>query len=476
MGGDALNAVQQALIYLTRTNGQVTSQIIKDLISDHAPRAAKMKALYKRYKADQDGVPIFQRSFEDPNKINNKLNNDFFSDIVDTKVGYFAGEPIAYNLDKTSYSGENGELNETDYRAHSSIIDRFRTVNNIDDLDAETAKMAAICGTAARLCYIDSEGMERICNIPPWEAIFIGDRSTGEVQYALRYYPITINGESTTRVEWYDRKMVYFYVQQGDEFIPDDTEQPKEHIFDFVPLIEFPNNEERLGDAEKVLSLIDGYDRTLSDVNSEIEQFRLSYMVFYGVEITPEVIEAAKRTGAFGLPNYDGNERAEFLTKQMNDTIIENHLNRLEENIMRFSKSVNFSDENFAGQASGVALKFKMLGLESKCIVAERKMTAALRQMFKVICSAWAKKGITIDYTNIWFQFKRNFPLDILSEAQSTAMLRGHVSEQTRLSLLSFVDDPEYELELMRKEAEEAYTVNLDAYLEDEDDEPGKEV
>ena len=76
--GETLNAVQQALIYLTSTNGQVTSQIIKDLIADHAPRATKMKALYKRYRADYDGVPIFQRSFEDPNKINNKLNNDFF--------------------------------------------------------------------------------------------------------------------------------------------------------------------------------------------------------------------------------------------------------------------------------------------------------------------------------------------------------------------------------------------------------------
>ena len=103
-------------------------------------------------------------------------------------------------------------------------------------------------------------------------------------------------------------------------------------------------------------------------------------------------------------------------------------------------------------------------------------MPAALRQLYKVLCSAWAKKGINIDYTDIWFQFKRNFPLDIQTEALSTALLRGHVSEQTRLSLLSFIDDPEYEIELMRKEAEEAFNVNLDAYLEDEDDESEPEA
>jgi len=463
-------------VHLVRLNGQVTSQIIKELISDHAPRAAKMRALYKRYKAEIDGVPIFTREMPDGNKINNRLNNDFFSDIVDTKVGYFAGEPIAYGLDKTNYTGEDGELNEVDYYKHLGVIDKFKIHNNIDDLDAETAKMAAICGYGARLCYIDTDGYERVINIPPWECIFISDRSIGEPQYALRYYTITDNGEETTRVEWYDYTTVTFYVLRGDEYVLDDTEDAKPHMFERVPLIEFPNNDERLGDAEKVLSLIDAYDRTMSDVNSEIEQFRLAYMVFYGVEIDQDTIERAKQTGAFGLPNYDGNERAEFLTKNMNDVMIENHLNRLEENIMRFSKSVNFSDDNFAGQASGVSLKFKMLGLESKCIISERKMISALRQQFKVIGSAWEKKGINIDFSNFIFQFKRNFPLDIQTEATSTALLRGHVSEQTRLGMLSFVDDVEYELELMRQEREDEFRPNLDDYLEDDGDESDQEA
>lgn len=471
-----MNAVRRALIHLERNHGAVTSEIIKDLIADHAPKASKMRALYKRYKAEIDGVPIFTRTFEDDNKINNKLNNDFFSDIVDTKVGYFAGEPISYGLDKTNYTGEDGELNEADYFKHLDVIDKFKIHNNVEDLDAESAKMAAICGYGARLCYIDTDGHERVINIKPWECIFVSDRSIGEPQYALRHYPIVDNGEQTIRVEWYDYTTVTFYVLRGDEYVLDDTEDAKEHMFERVPLIEIPNNDERQGDAEKVLSLIDGYDRTLSDVNSEIEQFRLAYMVFYGAEVTKEVIDEAKRSGAFSIPNYDGNEKAEFMTKNMNDVIIENHLNRLEENIMRFAKSVNFSDDNFAGQASGVSLKFKMLGLESKCIVAERKMTSALRQQFKVISSAWAKKGIDIDFSNLVLQFKRNFPLDIQTEATSTALLRGHVSEQTRLGMLSFVDDVEYELELMRQEREDEFRPNLDDYLEDDGDEPRQET
>lgn len=98
-------------------------------------------------------------------------------------------------------------------------------------------------------------------------------------------------------------------------------------------------------------------------------------------------------------------------------------------------------------------MKFKLFALESKCITAERKFTAALRQQFKILASAWNKKGLSLDYTSIWFQFKRNFPLNLLDEAQTSATLKGLVSEQTRLSQLSFVDDIEFELEQMEREA-----------------------
>ncbi|MGM7722133.1 phage portal protein [Metabacillus sp. Hm71] len=37
--------------------------------------------------------------------------------------------------------------------------------------------------------------------------------------------------------------------------------------------------------------------------------------------------------------------------------MIEHHLDRLEKNILRFAKSVDFTDENFSGDSTGVALK-----------------------------------------------------------------------------------------------------------------------
>lgn len=454
---------------LLQINGSVTSDIIKDLIADHCQKYTKMKTLYERYKAETTAVPILTREFADSRKINNKLNNDFFSEIIDTKVGYFAGKPITYSLDKNMY--KNGDvINEEQYQKDSLNISNFNIRCSVDDLDSETAKMAAICGYGARLLYIDREGKEKVINIDPWEAIFVYDGSINEPQYALRYYDVyVIQGKESvirTRVEWYDKKEITFYIESsGGNFILDSTEpvNPKQHLFDEIPLLCFPNNAELQGDAEKVLNLIDGYDKTISDVNSEIEEFRLAYMAFYGSEPDEETMEAARRTGAFGM---DKEDKVEFLTKTLNDTAVENHLNRIENNILRFAKSVNFNDEAFGGTITGIAMKFKLFGLEGKCITAERKFIAALRQQYKILSTAWSKKGIDIDYTNIFFTFKRNFPLNLLDEADTSSKLKGIVSEQTRLSLLSFIDDVEYELQLMQQENENS--VDLDNDLGDE--------
>ena len=447
--------MQDILKELVQLNGHVTSDIIKDLIADHAPVRARMLGLYNRYKTND--LPILNREFEDQGKINRKLNNSFDSEIVDTKVGYFIGYPISYQVDKEQPGAE--KINAT--------LQDFKLRNNIDDLDSETVKMATICGYAARLLYIDRDGLERAMNVNPWEVILIYDRSINEPQFALRYYDITVKEgkqeKTRTRVEWYDDTTVTYYIQDDSgENVPDISEpvNPQPHLFDLVPVIVFPNNEEQQGDAEKVLNLIDAYDRSLSDVNSEIEQFRLAYMAFYGYDPDEETLAKAKKTGAFGLDEKGEGVGIEFITKDMNDQVIENHLNRLEANIMRFGKSVNMTDEKFAGNLSGVAIRYKLMPLENKCITLERKMTASLRQQFRVLATAWAKKGIQVDYTNIFFDYKRNLPVNLTDEADSTSKLKGMISERTRLAQLSFVDDVDWELAEMAKDAEGR--VNLD--------------
>ena len=62
------------------------------------------------------------------------------------------------------------------------------------------------------------------------------------------------------------------------------------------------------------------------------------------------------------------------------------------------------------------------------------------------------------------YTFTRNVPRNILEEAQIVGQLSGQVSEETKLSVLSIVDDPQKEIERMERE-EEAVS-DLEARLE----------
>lgn len=425
----------------------INTDMIEELIADHAHIKFRTFNLYERYKASKSAVPIFNREFNgDANKINSKLNNDFFSEIIDVKQGYMIGKPIVYQLDRNKY-GEDDVKPTSDYKRHFDIISRLSISNNFVDLDAELVKLVSICGHAGREIFVDKNEEIRIVNLKAWETIFLTN-TQGQVEYALRYYDEQDStGESTRYVEFFSDVSITYFTQHDSKF---EKNEELLHLFGQCPIVKVVNNEEEIGDCEKVLSLIDAYDRTLSDVNSEIEQFRLSYMYFKGKEPTPEIINNAKQTGGFYV-GEDG--EVGFITKNINDKVVEHHLDRLEDNILRFANSVSFDDDAFAGKLSGVAMKYKLFALETKSIVLETKIQTALRNQFKIIANLLNLQNITLDYLDLFFEFKRNIPVNEQDIIQANSMLVGLVSESTRLAQLPFIDDVDYELEHMRDDA-----------------------
>ena len=174
-----------ALEYLR--NNPVSIEIIQRIIQKHTLNRAYNLALHERYEALKEAVPIFQRTprFEEDNPINNKINHDFFSEIVDFKTGYFAGKPISYGYSSTEEAedvtgGENGVDEAT------KAVTDFTTRNNTFDVDMECTKNAAICGYSGRLFYHDTDGNERVMAIPGYETIVLSEESLSEPELAIR--------------------------------------------------------------------------------------------------------------------------------------------------------------------------------------------------------------------------------------------------------------------------------------------------
>lgn len=428
-------------------NGEDHRKVLLKLIEKHKPQRLRMLTNYQRYKTDATGIPVFHREFERDVTIDNRINNDYFSEIVDIKTGYFAGKPATYAYDKQ----------EQNFEPVSQRIKDFLEANRIADVNMETTKYCAIGGYSARLLYIDTLGRERMMYIPGHQAILLNeDGNIIETRYAVRYY----GKEGRYVIHFYDEMRRYKYQQDGAEL---KLIEENIHAFKLCPLFGYPNNDELMGDPDKVLTLIDATDRTVSDVNSEIEAFRLAYLLFLGAVVDQDAIDEMRKTGAISIPGMGG-ERidARFLEKNLNDQAIENHLNRIHDNIYRFSGTPDLADEAFSGNQSGESLKFKLFGLETKSARFEQKFRAADTRMFEVMSTKWQLESLAVNPFKVFAEYKRNFPQNLLNEADIQQKLKGLVSDQTRLALFSAVDDVEYELNLMEQEADAIEPLSLE--------------
>jgi SPP1 family phage portal protein len=433
---------------LIDANG-ISADIIADIITDHGALQKRALDRYGRYQQNKENTPILTREFEGAasKKVNNQLANDYFGEIIDTKVGYMFGVPLTVNYDKKAQG----------YQTAIDAIERFKKINNFDDVNAEWGKFAAMCGYDAGLCYIDKEGQERVMRIEPWEAVIISKTAITEPEFGLVYYK---TWDEKARVEFYDgtNKTIF----EGKEFTAASLAQVEQaaHLFDYCPLFGIPNNAELQGDGDKVLTLIDGLDRAFSNMADEVEQFRLAYLLYIGYEPDEEIIENMIKTGALYIPDAGNGEKIEWLTKNLDPKYVEAFLDRAEANITRFAKHVNFTDAAFGGDITGPAMRYKLFALETKSKYFERKHEAALLYMFKVIGSAWQRKSIPFDYAMLDLKYTRNIPVNLLDEANTATALSAIASKRTALGVLSVVPDVDEELDQI--EAEKAAGVDLD--------------
>lgn len=379
---------------------------------------------------------------KDKSKPNNKIANAYASYITDTLVGYFIGEPISYT------SNDDVLLQDL------SMIFEY---NDEADENAELAKNASIYGVAYEMLYLSEEDkMIRFKALNPKEIIPIFDKTVEQNLMAIiRYYDDydVVDDKTYTLVEIIDNTMVRRYKMDNSFLLLE--EYP--HYFGMVPIAIYKNNEEERGDFEAVISLIDAYDKMESDTLNDFEYFVDAYLALYGFTAEPEDVAQMKENRILLM---DEGTSAEWLIKQTSDTYVENMKNRLDADIHKFAKCPNMADKEFASNASGVAIKFKLLGTENLVSIKERKFKRGLQQRLELMSMINSVLREGFDWRGIDIIFTRNVPSNDTDIANMVNTLRDIVSEETLLAQIPFVEDVQDELERLKKEREENKELN----------------
>lgn len=424
-------------------DGEINQKALLSCIKAHEEEQTRYKKLQDYY----DGEHAILNRSRKLGDVNNKIVANHAEYITDFATAYFGGNPIKYVFP------------EAEKRNDDDILEKAFKKANIDHIDTALIREASIFGKAFELIYQDEEGATKSININPSNCFVIYDDTVEhrpllgahinarydeegkEVSKVITVY----TKASRLKFEYKSSKLSPVEMDNGDRI----------NVFGDVPIIEYSNKVNQKGDFESVIPLIDAYNKLQSDRINDKEQFVDALLVIYGMlagDTSDEKVETAKELKRLGMLEMDNASRAEFITKTFQEGDIELLKKSIAEDIHKISKVPNLTDENFAGNSSGVAMAYKLLGLEQLAQTKESYYRIGLKKRLKLYASILKIKSIEVDVDEIEISFTRSLPVNLLELSQLIANLKDTVSRRTLLNQLPFIEDAAKEEERLEEE------------------------
>lgn len=411
---------------------EMNADLLAEFISKHNGEiTTNLQKLWNAYKTDYD---IFHMKNKESYKPDNRIAVNYAKYITDTFNGFFIGVPI-------KVTSEDEKVDK-----YLNLLDAY---NDQDDNNAELSKICSIFGFGYEMYYVDEDGNIGITYVSPMDGFMVYDDSILERPRYFVYYYKDADGVLQGSVSD-KQKVMYFNQKSGIRF----TEE-KIHGFDDVPATEYRENEERQGIFQPVMSMINAYNKAISEKANDVDYFADAYLKILGYKLENGDLMHIRDNRIINFEGeMDTNLIVDFLQKPDGDTTQENLLNRLERLIFQISMVANISDEEF-GAASGISLKYKLLAMSNLALNKQRKFTSGMNRRYKVIFSNPVSGMDPESWVDIKYKFTQNFPANLLEESQIAGALSGITSKETQLTVLSVVDDVKKEMDKIKEDQDE---------------------
>lgn len=418
-------------------------QAIRTLIAKHQARVPELKKLMRYYEGEHDILRDSGRK--------NKLVCNHAKDISDTATAYFIGNPVSYKS-----------------KEDIAVLTSALGTAGADETDGDNGLDLSIYGRSYEYVYPkEGETDLAIKNLSPENTFMVYDDTIEQNELFAVYYYVRKDDTDQTQITYIATILTKHYKWvlniediEGTQAL---IESPTEHFFDEIPVIEYLNNKLAIGDFELQIPLIDAYNALMSDRITDKEQFIDSILAIYGVllgdpDATDENGDTSKdRLKKDKLLELPKDAKAEYLTRTFDENGVEVLKKAIEQDIHKFSHIPCMTDESFGGNVSGVAMEFKLLGMENITKIKTRYYKKGLRKRLRLFASWLSRsKAITVNIADINMTMTRALPKNLLEISQMVSNLWGKVSKKTLLAQVPFVEDVDEELKAVEKETKEA--------------------
>ncbi|MCO8291275.1 phage portal protein [Tetragenococcus halophilus] len=370
----------------------------------------------------------------------------------------------------TITTGYTGNVNYSGLEENEALKDIF-TYNNESSVDSDLLLYASIFGEAYELQWLNEDGKYCFEAIDPMAVMVITDGRLRETVTDAIIFDVddTLGNEKRVRLYCYDdtHRKIYSYTENAPAYQDKDkdddaamasfeVEEEAPHLMGHCPIVQVKNNRWNIGDFEPVVSEVDAYNLSVSNSVNDLNDNTDAMMIFKNLDATTEEdVEEAKRMGGFKVSD---NGDVKWLIKEVNDGYSEHIKDRLKNDIHKFSFVPDMSDEQFASNSSGVAIRYKLLALEQFRLEKIKWMRKAILTRLYMISDYLATKGQAFDPLSIGITFKANLPQNSVEIAEFVTKLSGITSQATQLTQLGedIVPDVQDELEKIQEEKEQS--------------------
>lgn len=309
------------------------SDVIGNCIGIFNYNKTAIEYLWNYYKGDQ---PVLYRTKVSNEDITNKVEENHAYEIVQFKVGQTYGEPVQMVSRKND---ENINKAVDEYNDYTTDADK-------QEKDIKAGEWQSAVGTSFKAAqFYDGEIPFRIVAPSPMNTFVIYSRHTEEALVAVQ----ELKNEDG---EWY--KLCYTKTHECK--IEDGKVYDwKLHGFGGIPIVEFPNNHERISDIELVIDILDSINTMQSNRMDGIEQFVQSWIKFVNCEIDSEEFEKMKMNRALVVKsiNKDNKSDVDVMTQELNQTECQVAKDDLWDNALSILAIPNKNNNNSGGDTQG---------------------------------------------------------------------------------------------------------------------------
>ena len=365
----------------------------------------------------------------EPEKADYRIRHDLGGQASRFFTGYTVGQPIS--------------IGATDTDMKLTSIDDFNTYNDIDALNRELVYDASRFGRAFELHYFDEFEQPAVALIDAKEMFTVRSADVRKEIIAAVHCPI-YNGKMFVTV--YTDKEIVSYDNNWQET------NRKPNPYNMVPVVEWQNTRDRLGDWEKGIPLIDAYDAAESDTANYMSDLNDAMLVIKGdVESTgmnASDIMQMKQANMLVLESGVGHSgqqtslEAGYIYKQYDVSGVESYKTRLIKDFFRIVGLPNLQDDATFSATSGIAIRYKLVDLQQVTSVKRGFFIKALKRRYKLLQSLSENiKGFEAVNANLLtFTFHENLPTDVWAEIQAAINSGMEVSQETLMESASFTD------------------------------------